>query len=1254
MYYVRSLLHTLFLNAVVPSSNESSNSHSSTSHKSPLQSSRIPLRTQGHTTTTNNNVPSPPLLATSGLSRSNSSSSLGRRWLPGVISSVASSMTMMTTLNSFKRFLKSKLSSLLLHVLSPVYPLQDRISFAEWISSSLPFASFDQVMNQKQLQLLSLFAEEIVFNCDVDQRDILKRVFSFRTFSSSPQTDLTADALVSPTSHRRHHLSMLSRSKSAASVPNKEFRLTRPGSGSDLTVPGTETNHLYAVREQQDNHPKDSSTSLFLLRQEVKSWMASLTKLNETTVTGVRTRVAPITSSHEKMGEKVVETAMAVTQAFVSIQNIERRQYFLRTEDAATHVYLTKKKWKILVSSVTHERHYFYDKESFPQSWQLDPSEGPSRMRRKLSRCHLNIPPKFFQNGFKEKSRQTVITLPLSYIFDSTDDKTEASILIDSIHSHEQILLTFNSTLITPQVEYSGELLLSDSRAHFVGRQSHLFSTQYPTANRDGSTVTQETWILSQIKEFLERRYQLQERALEIFLDNGNSYLLDFQSTNERKKVMHFFSERGISLGSEVKSLTSVTKLWRERSITNFDYLMFLNKLAGRSFNDLMIYPVYPFVLSDYESDELDLTNASCFRNFSKPMAIQKTKREKYYRDQYNYLKSEYDRRKASEDATLDPVSCPVYHYGSHYSNSGTVLHFLVRLPPFTQMFLQYQDKSFDIPDRTFHSMNVTWSLASGDSTTDFKELIPEFFYLPEMLCNQEHFEFGERHNGIAVHDVILPPWSRKDPRLFVLINRQALESDHVTRNLKDWIDLIFGYKQSGKEAVESINVFHPATYFGLQVNSIEDSVKRNALMTMIKTFGQMPGQLFKIPHPQCHLNALTNHSSKPTVIPSTTSTGSMSSLSSRDSISSRRPSRKRNSTLTHQTALTTVVVMGEVSGLKWGSYVGSPSEPHPVVVFKTANSSFRGAMVPLHTNDIFGLPRNSCLLVAFNSSFKHRGANGLNAAYISDLAVLSWNQPDGGIRVRDRRGGVSRPFLITPSSQKDGISMCSSLSSYELLFVAFDSGSIAVYSVSPPYNRAAVRHPILLTWLFAHKTRVTAMNLSREFRVAVSCDASGVCVLWDLNSLTYVRSLCDHEGSPVTLVCMSPTLGDVASVSRPSSRSYPERGSRLIVKTINGRHVADVDDDRIITAICYSSSPEGVSVNVLVTAFSDGVIQLWSSWDLCPVRIIHDEGFTKEITSVCFFCEGSYLCALNDQGSLRVWGKQGTNFTGTNPVTIL
>ena len=50
---------------------------------------------------------------------------------------------------------------------------------------------------------------------------------------------------------------------------------------------------------------------------------------------------------------------------------------------------------------------------------------------------------------------------------------------------------------------------------------------------------------------------------------------------------------------------------------------MQLNKLAGRTFNDLMQYPVFPFVLSDYTSESLDLNAEGAFRNLRKPIAIQ-------------------------------------------------------------------------------------------------------------------------------------------------------------------------------------------------------------------------------------------------------------------------------------------------------------------------------------------------------------------------------------------------------------------------------------------------------------------------------------------------------------------------------------------------------------------------------------------------------------------------------------------------------
>ena len=66
-----------------------------------------------------------------------------------------------------------------------------------------------------------------------------------------------------------------------------------------------------------------------------------------------------------------------------------------------------------------------------------------------------------------------------------------------------------------------------------------------------------------------------------------------------------------------------------------------------------------------------------------------------------------------------------------------------------------------------------------------------------------------------VVGDVVLPPWAHNSPRHFVALHRAALESPHVSENLHQWIDLVFGYKQTGRPAVEAHNVFRPFTYEG-------------------------------------------------------------------------------------------------------------------------------------------------------------------------------------------------------------------------------------------------------------------------------------------------------------------------------------------------------------------------------------------------------------------------------------------------------
>lgn len=73
----------------------------------------------------------------------------------------------------------------------------------------------------------------------------------------------------------------------------------------------------------------------------------------------------------------------------------------------------------------------------------------------------------------------------------------------------------------------------------------------------------------------------------------------------------------------------------------------------------------------------------------------------------------------------------------------------------------------------------------------------------------------GSKQSGVALGDIVLPPWARGDPREFIRLHRAALESDYVSHRLHHWIDLVFGYKQQGQAAVDACNVFHHLFYEG-------------------------------------------------------------------------------------------------------------------------------------------------------------------------------------------------------------------------------------------------------------------------------------------------------------------------------------------------------------------------------------------------------------------------------------------------------
>jgi hypothetical protein len=130
------------------------------------------------------------------------------------------------------------------------------------------------------------------------------------------------------------------------------------------------------------------------------------------------------------------------------------------------------------------------------------------------------------------------------------------------------------------------------------------------------------------------RRYNLRPSALEFFLINQTNFLINVEKKLRRQIYQKIMSLKLPGMKSVLPSNTpqeifkesKFTDKWIKREISNFDYLMMLNTIAGRTYNDLNQYPIFPWVLKDYTSEKLDLNDPNIFRDFSKPIGIQNPK----------------------------------------------------------------------------------------------------------------------------------------------------------------------------------------------------------------------------------------------------------------------------------------------------------------------------------------------------------------------------------------------------------------------------------------------------------------------------------------------------------------------------------------------------------------------------------------------------------------------------------------------------
>ena len=284
----------------------------------------------------------------------------------------------------------------------------------------------------------------------------------------------------------------------------------------------------------------------------------------------------------------------------------------------------------------------------------------------------------------------------------------------------------------------------------------------------------------------------------------------------------------------KIETLSNKINEWANWKISNFELLMFFNIVSNRSFYDITQYPVFHWTIKNYKDSKIP--SETDLRDFNLPVGMleideeRSKKRKKKFIDEY--IESGFEVGKNR-------------HYGSHYSNPLYVSHYLTRLFPIVHIHIEFQGDKFDDPNRLFFSIKNSFYCATTQQG-DVREIVPQFYYMPEMFLNINNLNMGKRidenKNYLAVDNVEVPKWSN-DVFDFICKMKEILENDEVSYKINEWIDLIFGYKQTGKEAEICGNVFEYNTYEDNINLDAQDKANRSYLMRKVE-FGLTPSQV--------------------------------------------------------------------------------------------------------------------------------------------------------------------------------------------------------------------------------------------------------------------------------------------------------------------------------------------------------------------------------------------------------------------------
>ena len=387
------------------------------------------------------------------------------------------------------------------------------------------------------------------------------------------------------------------------------------------------------------------------------------------------------------------------------------------------------------------------------------------------------------------------------------------------------------------------------------------------------------------------------------------------------------------------------------------------------------------------------------------------------------------------------------------------------------------------------------------------------------------------------MHDVSLPKWAKGDPKLFIKINRQALESEHVSKNLHHWLDLVFGFKQRGDTAVEALNTFVHVTYEGeVDIDSMEDPVQRQSTIAQIQNFGQTPSRLERYPFPNKHVPRVLKGGS--------IDFGALASLA----------------------PLTPPFCV-----------VGAPHRVHVKHLQADVCKLGLAGQSDTSVGDIFfakgqimGTGSMCALNIAEKKYYRFGGLN--NGLSVHTAAVTT--------RFRE----VNKLLTIHDDLHHAPISTVKASQNGRWLVTGCVDSTIRVWA----YNGLNLK---LSATLCGHDgAHIKCIDVSTECGVVVSGCGQGRVILWDLRTLTFVRTLKHPECSGESVVSLS--------INHKNGNVVTLVGTMLSLFDINGRSLAhhNFDTDDLPTCAVSTDCQDWMDFGVVaVTGHHSGAVHLWS-----------------------------------------------------------